>query len=128
MWTHTSRSDDIIVLLNGEKYNPITFESQLSEHPDISGALVFGTQRSESGVLLELHEKKKLSTQERALVIKKLWPTMEKANRDCPAYAQVSQSHVLLADPHEPFQRTGKEHYPAKSDLETVCSEDQQFV
>ncbi|KAJ8125215.1 hypothetical protein O1611_g8426 [Lasiodiplodia mahajangana] len=61
MWAHASRSDDVIVFLNGEKTNPVSFENHLSKHPDIEGAIVFGDQRFEAGVLIELRAENKLS-------------------------------------------------------------------
>ena len=108
IWTHASRSDDIIVFLNGEKTNPITFESHISHIPEVSAALMFGNQRFESGLLVELSDQKSLSTFERAEIIERLWPEIERANAMLPAYAQVSQSHILFTEPNNPLSRTLK--------------------
>lgn len=41
-WKHRSRIDDVIVFLNGEKTNPVTFEQEVSRHPEVKSALVVG--------------------------------------------------------------------------------------
>ena len=109
MWTHASRSDDTIVFLSGEKTNPITFESWVNRHPDVSAAIVFGNQRFEAGILIELKEKKQFSVTERARWIENLWPIIEEANRDTPAHARISKSHICFTDPEQPVLRTGKD-------------------
>lgn len=109
MWTHASRSDDVIVFLNGEKTNPVTFEAQVSQHPDVSTAIVFGKQRWEAGLLIELRDTKSLNVTERAQMIEKLWPTIQIANRDAPSHARVSPSHILFVEPDLPVQRTSKD-------------------
>jgi len=95
LWTHASRSDDVTIFLNGEKTNPIIFESHISKHPEVSAALMFGSQRFEAGLLIELYNKNPQSTLERAKIIERLWPTIERANAILPAYAQISISHLL---------------------------------
>lgn len=47
------RADDVIMLASGEKIVPIAQESFLSTRPMIRGAIMFGRERSEPGVLLE---------------------------------------------------------------------------
>lgn len=109
VWIHASRSDDVIVFLNGEKTNPITFEAQVSQHPDVATALVFGKQRWEAGILIELKDKRYLDVTERARMIEKLWPTIQQANHDAPAHARICPSHVLFVEPDMPLQRTSKD-------------------
>ncbi|MCJ1354060.1 MAG: hypothetical protein MMC33_004047 [Icmadophila ericetorum] len=108
MWTHASRSDDVIVFLNGEKTNPIIFESHVAKHSEVAAALVFGNQRFEAGLLIELYSQEPQSTLERARVIERLWPTIKHANSILPAYAQISQSQILFTDPGGPVLRTLK--------------------
>ena len=40
LWRYRGRADDIIVLTNGEKLNPLTMEQKISENPHVSAALV----------------------------------------------------------------------------------------
>ncbi|RJE21798.1 NRPS-like enzyme [Aspergillus sclerotialis] len=108
VWTHASRSDDVIVFLNGEKANPTIFESHVCKHPEISAALMFGRQRLEAGLLIELRDKRPISTLEKAQTIQRLWPAIQSANSILPGYAQVSQSHICFTDPGAPILRTLK--------------------
>ncbi|KAI1433480.1 hypothetical protein GGR50DRAFT_668269 [Xylaria sp. CBS 124048] len=108
MWAHASRADDIIVFLNGEKTNPVSFENHLSKHPDIQGAIVFGDQRFEAGVLIELKSGSALLPRGRDERVKSLWPIIEEANRDTPKHARIAASHVLFTIPDVPLQRTPK--------------------
>ncbi|KAI1130277.1 hypothetical protein F5Y10DRAFT_263362 [Nemania abortiva] len=117
MWAHASRSDDIIVFLNGEKTNPVSFENHLSHHPDIEGAVVFGDQRFEAGVLIELRTESKLSSQNWDERIKKIWPTIEEANQDAPMHARIAESHVLFTTLEVPLLRTPKGTVMRKASL-----------
>lgn len=60
-WTHAFRSDNVIVFLHG-KINPIAYESNISKHPDVSAALMFGHQRFEPGSLIKPVESKRPMT------------------------------------------------------------------
>ncbi|OJJ43897.1 hypothetical protein ASPZODRAFT_892681 [Penicilliopsis zonata CBS 506.65] len=107
-WTHASHSDDIIVFLSGEKANPIVFESYVARNPEVSAALMFGHQRFEAGLLIELNYQDTLTTLEKAHIMQRIWPTIEEANELLPAYTRVSESHVCFTDPGVPFIRTLK--------------------
>ena len=106
-WYYRERADDIIVFLNGEKTNPISYEGHIASHPEVQAALVVGAQRLEAALLIELTgDRYELSVKERAELIEKLWPTIDEANQSCPAHARVSKAHILFAD--VPFLRAGK--------------------
>ncbi|KAI1824100.1 hypothetical protein F4861DRAFT_548893 [Xylaria intraflava] len=117
MWAHASRANDIIVFLNGEKTNPVSFESHLSKHPDISGAVVFGDQRFEAGILIELKSESASAPQQRDEYIKKIWPTIEEANQDAPMHARIAATHVLFTTPEQPLLRTPKGTVMRKASL-----------
>ena len=127
MWTHASRSDDIIVLLNGEKVNPVTFESHISKNPDVSGVIMFGSQRFEAGILIELSDKTNLQTPDLARVISRIWPAIEAANSLLPGYAQVSPSHICFTDPDAPILRTLKGTVRRKETLESYNTKIEQM-
>lgn len=107
-WCWRSRADDIIVFLNGEKTNPVAMEQHiLSQHSDLGGALVVGTQRFQSALLIEpaaLNDP--LNTFEQAALIEKIWPTVQEANNFVPAHAKVEKSLILVVD--RPMIRSGK--------------------
>ncbi|KAF2811621.1 putative NRPS-like enzyme [Mytilinidion resinicola] len=108
LWTHRSRVDDVIVFLNGEKTNPVSFEHEVAKHPEVRTALVVGQQRFEASLLVELVDDSAASPTERLEIVDQIWPTVQKANSQCPAHARVSKSKIILVDPTRPMLRAGK--------------------
>ncbi|TGO38906.1 hypothetical protein BHYA_0064g00020 [Botrytis hyacinthi] len=108
IWIHSGRSDDIIVLLTGEKTNPVSMEQQIAHHPEVRAALVVGTHRFQTALLIELISPHTLSTSERAEAIERIWPTIQEANQECPRHAKVAKSHVFFTSPEKPMERAGK--------------------
>ncbi|KAF1940667.1 ochratoxin A non-ribosomal peptide synthetase [Clathrospora elynae] len=108
LWVYHSRLDDVIVFLNGEKTNPITFEEEVVGHKEVKAALVVGAQRFEAALLVELATQVELSDEEQAAIIDRIWPVVERANRVTPAHARIAKSKILLVDPSVPMLRTGK--------------------
>ncbi|PVH73918.1 putative AMP dependent ligase/synthetase [Cadophora sp. DSE1049] len=107
-WKHRSRIDDVIVFLNGEKTNPVTFEQEVCRHPEVKAALVVGHQRFEASLLVERIKDTELSLQQQEELIESIWPVVQDANTNCPAHARVSRSRIMLADPAMPFLRAPK--------------------
>ncbi|KAL2813529.1 male sterility protein-domain-containing protein [Aspergillus granulosus] len=120
IWTHASRSDDVIVFLNGEKVNPVDFESRVCQHPHVAAALMVGEKRFEAVLLVELVGQMQggLSVAERARVIKMLWPVIKEANKIVPAYARVEETHVFFTEPGRPVLRTLKGTVRRKATIE----------
>ncbi|KAF2203122.1 ochratoxin A non-ribosomal peptide synthetase [Delitschia confertaspora ATCC 74209] len=108
LWAYQSRIDDVIVFLNGEKTNPVSFEEEVISHPEVRAALVVGAQRLEAALLVELTTDAVLSEKEKAAVVDRIWPVVEKANKAAPAHAFVAKSRILLVDPNVPMLRAGK--------------------
>ncbi|KAI4184413.1 MAG: hypothetical protein LQ346_006125 [Caloplaca aetnensis] len=110
MWRWNARADDIIVFLNGEKTNPVSMEQHIvSSIVQVTAALVFGAQRFQAGLLVELATKRKaLSAAERATFVETIWPTVSEANRHAPSHARVTKSHILFVSPQKPMMRAGK--------------------
>lgn len=110
LWTWSTRADDILVFLNGEKTNPNPFEYHIvSSCPEISTAIVVGAQRFQAALLLERADKAtELSREGEKDLIEKIWPTIEEANRVAPAHARVEKPMVLVMKPDKPSVRAGK--------------------
>ncbi|KAJ5613630.1 NRPS-like enzyme [Penicillium herquei] len=109
LWRPTARRDDIIVFLNGEKTNPISMEQAIvSANPEVTCCVVVGAQRLQAALLIEINNSEgSLSVEERAAMIEKLWPSIEKANLTAPAHARIAKSHILFTS-GEPLPRSGK--------------------
>ncbi|PLB51382.1 NRPS-like enzyme [Aspergillus steynii IBT 23096] len=105
-WKWVARRDDILILLNGEKTNPISMEHHLMKHPSISCALVVGAHHIQPALLLE--GKVDNSAFDQNAFVEKVWPTIQEANRECPAHARIAKSHILFANSATPMSRSGK--------------------
>jgi thioester reductase-like protein len=101
LWRHRGRRDDIVVFINGEKTNPVSFEQEVSKHPEVRSALVAGNQRFEACLLVETvegfegGEDYKTKTGE---FVDRIWPFVREANEKCPAHARVDKSKILVLD------------------------------
>ena len=106
-WLYRGRSDDVIVFSNGEKINPITMEGLIGMHPDVSSVLVMGQGRFQSALLVEA-KKPPNSLEEKEQLLDKIWPLVERANKDCPAHGRISKEFVLFTTPEKPMLRASK--------------------
>jgi thioester reductase-like protein len=109
LWRWSSRSDDVIVFLNGEKTNPVSMEQHITaSNPGVTGVLVAGAQRFQASLIVEYGNKELLDPSERAATIETLWSSIEEANQACPAHARIARTHILFTTPEKPFPRAGK--------------------
>ncbi|KID70415.1 Male sterility, NAD-binding protein, partial [Metarhizium hybridum] len=112
IWRWRARADDIIVFLNGEKANPISMEQHiLAKNPQVSGALVIGSNRFQAALLVEPASEKPLTIAERAALIEHIWPSVDEANQSAPAHARVEKSFILVIPTDRRLIRSGKGTY-----------------
>ena len=104
LWQFSSRVDDIIVLSNGHKFNPVTAESIVQEHPLVAGALIVGLGRFQPALLVEL----KSPDANSVAVIDSIWPTIERANARLPGQGRISRNKIIVVARGKPFHRTAK--------------------
>ncbi|QRV95029.1 L-aminoadipate-semialdehyde dehydrogenase [Ceratobasidium sp. AG-Ba] len=111
LWKSVGRMDDQIVLLNGEKVTPGPMEEEIQKSPIVNAAVMFGRERNQTGVLVELvnaAQSRTLDAAERTQVIEEIWPFIENANATSPAHARLARSAVLFTHPERPLPRTPK--------------------
>ncbi|KAK4099156.1 acetyl-CoA synthetase-like protein [Parathielavia hyrcaniae] len=106
LWKYVGRIDDILVLSNGEKLNPVTFEKIVEGHPGVSGVLVVGAGQFQASLLVEPNPERVKAGAD--ALVQELWSTVEEANIQYPAHARVWRSMITLASPEKPFKRTAK--------------------
>ncbi|KAH0591763.1 hypothetical protein MHUMG1_10495 [Metarhizium humberi] len=112
IWRWRARADDIIVFLNGEKTNPISMEQHiLAKNPQVSGALVIGSNRFQAALLVEPASEKPLTIVEQAALIEHIWPSVDEANQSAPAHARVEKSFILVIPADRRLIRSGKGTY-----------------
>ncbi|KAI0389196.1 hypothetical protein F5Y17DRAFT_141260 [Xylariaceae sp. FL0594] len=106
LYRYYGRRDDIIVLANGEKFNPIPLEVRVQNHQALKGVFVIGNGRRQAALLVE--PKEPLDEAGRQKLLQDLWPLVVEANQSVPGQGRIQQSRVLCGVPSKPFTRTGK--------------------
>ncbi|KAK0105234.1 hypothetical protein ONS95_004375 [Cadophora gregata] len=106
---YRGRSDDLIVLSNGEKINPIPMENIVNSHPAVKAALVVGEYQFSASLLVELKDvNKPRNEHELRERLDDIWPYVEDANKIAPGFAKIPKSLVVFTTPEKPFLRAGK--------------------
>lgn len=105
LWSYRGRLDDIIVLSNGEKFNPTGAERTITQNRAVKSALIVGAAREQPALLVEPADIPDLEPeQRRASVVQ----AVEQANETLPAHAQIHTSHIRVLDPSDHFLRSSK--------------------
>lgn len=104
LFTFRGRGDDVIVLSNGEKFQPVTTESIIQGHPDIDGALVVGTGRFQPALIIE----PRVYGAGPDTFINSIWPVIQQANQEAAAHGKLFKGKVILTSPDKPFVRAAK--------------------
>jgi nucleoside-diphosphate-sugar epimerase len=103
----TSRADDVLVLKTGEKVQPHTLETMLSERADVRAALAFGDGQFEIGVMIEPAHF--ISSPQITELRDRLWPTIVEAGKLMDAHARVScREAIVILIPGQNFPRSAK--------------------
>ncbi|CAN9206796.1 unnamed protein product [Alternaria alternata] len=103
-WKYIARLDDTIVLVNGEKFNPVMMEGTIRSHRAVTETVVFGSGRPYIGILV-VPAIEGMST---ARVIDEIWPVIEAANQTAEAYARISRDMIQVLPYGCQFPRTDK--------------------
>ncbi|KAJ2984504.1 hypothetical protein NUW58_g6025 [Xylaria curta] len=108
-WLCVGRADDVVVLSNGEKVQPVDIEACIMSHPEVQSALVVGNRRFHAAVLLELRNKAPATKEGLESLLDKIYAeVVEKANAASPTHARIFRSNMMLTVPGKPFLRTDK--------------------
>lgn len=105
-WFYEGRADDLIVYYGGAKFNPLGMEEQIREHPSVRYAIVAGSNRNQSALLVELSDDAKSLPYSKA--VERVWPAVEAANAVAPKHALIAKTHIIFEQPDKPLERTGK--------------------
>lgn len=101
------RLDDTLVMVSGEKTNPVPIELTLKgESPYIAEAIIFGSGRSHIGALiLPTDLGSELSERE---MWEKIKPVIEKANGEAPSHSQLMPEMLIFLPPGTTIPRADK--------------------
>ncbi|KAK4614859.1 Non-canonical non-ribosomal peptide synthetase FUB8, partial [Fulvia fulva] len=108
LWLYKGRKDDVIVLSNGEKFNPVGFEKIMESHPLVKGAVVVGQARFQTGLLIEPEWSLVSESEDPTRLLDQIWPLIERANAEAPGHGRVWRSDIAIAKRDKPFKRTPK--------------------
>ena len=105
-WKYYARMDDTIVLSNGEKHVPTSFEQLVRDNVNVAEAVLFGSGKPRVGMLLVPSAATSGMNEDQVLQL--LTPTIELANEDAPGYAKVALDMVKVLPAGTPYPRTDK--------------------
>ena len=101
------RTDDVISFSTVEKLNPTTMDDVINGHPSVLSALIAGHGKVQA--CLEIEPRiAPASEDEKERMIEDIWPTVQRANQDCPAHGRIMKDSIIFAIPDKPFLRSGK--------------------
>ena len=105
-WKYIARLDDTIILVNGEKFNPVATEGTIRSHKLVKEAAVYGTGRPYLGILIVPASELETSSHQEAMDA--LWPLVEAANHSNDAFAKISKEMVTILPSNCDYPRTDK--------------------
>lgn len=106
-WKYIARQDDTIVLVNGEKFNPVVTEGKIRSSKLITEAVVFGAQQPYLGVLVVPSPAAALDKSP-AEILDLVWPVVEAAQESNDAFAKLSREMVVILPYDVDYPRTDK--------------------
>lgn len=106
LWKFAARKDDIIVMLNGEKADPIPVEDAVKFNPEVATAVAFGAGQEALGlVVIKSHSS---ATLDHAEFLESISPSIDLGNSRVPAYARIARDMVIVKEAGTPFPATDK--------------------
>ncbi|KAL4876608.1 hypothetical protein BJY04DRAFT_231506 [Aspergillus karnatakaensis] len=107
LWKFQGRLDSVLVLSNGEKFNPSSMEKMIEDHPLVSRAIVVGQGKFQAALLVEPIWDQLGDTSETSF-LDQLWPVVQEANRLAPGHGQIFRSKLGTASRGKPFRTSPK--------------------
>ncbi|KAJ5083431.1 NRPS-like enzyme [Penicillium angulare] len=108
LWHYECRGDDVIVLSNGEKFNPTQAEKHIQTHPLVKYAAIFGQKRFQPAALIEPIWEQLEEDWSPENLKQDLLTVVNEANEFLPAYGKLFESHLVFASRDKPFSLSPK--------------------
>ncbi len=105
-WKYYARMDDTIVLLNGEKHVPTSFEQMVRDNVIVAEAVLFGNSKPRVGMIIIPSTSTSGMTEKQILHL--LTPVISEANNDAPGYAKLAFDMIKVLPAGTPYPRTDK--------------------
>ncbi|KIK57240.1 hypothetical protein GYMLUDRAFT_229544 [Collybiopsis luxurians FD-317 M1] len=127
LWKIVGRLDDVIIHSSGEKTVPAPIEAIITASPLVHGAVMFGRQRDQPGILIELappHEPHENANEAEIAGLRSLiWPIVEEADKIAPAFSRIYKEMIIFTTSEKPLPRVGKGTVARKAALALYASE-----
>ncbi len=94
---YVGRLDDWLVLVNGEKVNPVQFEHTVQSNPHVAEAVVFGAGQAAAGLLIVPVAGHDALSEDAFLRL--VQPTIDLANEHAEAHAKIDREHTRVLRP-----------------------------
>lgn len=121
LWKIAARMDDVIVLSSGEKAIPGPMEDIINSSPLVVGSVMFGREQPQVGIIVQ--PKNAVPDEEAAAFIDAIWPVMEEANHQAPAFSKIYRDMIIVAPPAKSLLRSSKGSVHRKSSLDAFSTE-----
>lgn len=93
-WRYHSRADSQLTLVTGKKFDPAPLEDAIATSPLIKDVLVFGNGKQYPGALI--FRSKTSAHMSNELLLREIWPSIEKLNNKGQTHTKVSRSMLIL--------------------------------
>ncbi|KAF2147359.1 uncharacterized protein K452DRAFT_293797 [Aplosporella prunicola CBS 121167] len=103
LWLYLGPADAMITFAYGGDLDPLPMEEIIRQDPLINAAIIGGNGRPRPFLLLELAAD---FERVKEVVLDRIWPVIDAANRKCPEYIKLTRPLVLFTDPGVPLRRT----------------------
>ncbi|KAG6902725.1 hypothetical protein C0995_012389 [Termitomyces sp. Mi166 len=128
LWKIVGRIDDVIIHSSGEKTVPGPMEAIVVSNPLVRGAVIFGRERDQTGILIQLKTESEIDVEDDAQLAflrNQLWSvelfrllqldvdqtdrsTIEEANNIAPAHSRIFKEMILFTSKEKPLPLTPK--------------------
>ncbi|KAI4230808.1 MAG: hypothetical protein LQ349_006014, partial [Xanthoria aureola] len=99
-WKYHSRADSQLTLITGKKFDPAPLEAAIASHELLSDALIFGNGMQSAGALL--FRSQKSHTMEKDRLLDKVWPAINKLNREGQAHTRLARPMLIIMESGAP--------------------------
>jgi len=103
-WRYYARLDDTLVLVNGEKVNPLLVEGVARENRLVQDAVAFGSGKAKVGIFI-IPSTADLSNE---TVVEAVWPAIERTNASVPAFGRLSKDMIKILPAETEVRKTDK--------------------
>lgn len=106
LWKFAARKDDMIVLVNGEKADPIPLEEAVTASPNVKAAVAFGAGQDILGLVVVRSDRATSLSHED--FVNSIRAELEAGNSRVPAYARVPSEMLVVKDADTQYPTTDK--------------------